>query len=283
MRSEAEMMEIILETAKADERVRAVVMNGSRVNPGAKSDIFADFDIVYLVTELESFKSDPTWIDRFGERMVMQLPDEFGDGPQPARYTYLLQFVDGNRLDLTLLSVDRKDDLLEDTLSRVLQDKDGLLELPPPSEASYFPKPPTAKQFFERCNEFWWVAPYMAKGLWRGDVVYAQQHLEILRNQTLKMLEWRFGIATNFQQNPSKSGKRIAVEMPEQWLRFVKTYAEADVDKLWISLFGLAELFREVALEVAAYFRFEYPHQDDQRVTAHLGRVRRLPKDAKTL
>lgn len=274
------MMQLILETARADSRVRAVVINGSRALPEAQADPFADFDIVYLVTDVASFRAEPGWIDRFGECMVRQLPDEFGDGPQPGRYAYLLQFMDGNRLDLTLFALDRKDELLRDSVSRVLLDKDGLLELPPPSEASYFPQPPSAKQFFECCNEFWWVAPYVAKGLWRGRVIYAQDHLEILRAQLMKLLEWHFGIATDFRQNPGKSGKRLPGHLGEQrWNLLLKSYAEADVDKLWTGLFALTELFRGAGLEVAAHFGFDYPTQDDQRVSAHLRRVRSLPPD----
>ncbi len=284
MRDEAQMLELILQTAQNDERIRVVVMNGSRVNPAAKSDIFADFDIVYLVSELGSFKADPSWIDRFGQRMVMQLPDEFGDARPQGHYTYLMQFMDGNRLDLTLLALSEANLLLQDSLSHVLLDKDGLLELPPPSEASYLPKPPTAKQFFERCNELWWVAPYVAKGLWRGEVIYAQHHLEILRNQLLRMLEWNFGIRTQFGQNPGKSGKRLRGHLSDQqWQLLMQTYAQADLDKLWLSLLALTELFREVALEVAANFGFEYPKQDDSRVSAHLKQVQALPKDSKQM
>ena len=67
MRSEQEMLALILETAKSNDRIRAVMLNGSRVNPHAARDIFQDFDIVYFVTDLPSFTSDHTWIDRFGE------------------------------------------------------------------------------------------------------------------------------------------------------------------------------------------------------------------------
>ncbi len=56
MRSEREMLDLILETATADDRVRVVIMNGSRANPNAPRDIFQDFDIVYLVTELAPFR-----------------------------------------------------------------------------------------------------------------------------------------------------------------------------------------------------------------------------------
>ncbi len=54
MRSEQEMLDLILDTARKDERIRAVMMNGSRANPNAPRDFFQDFDIVYFVTEVDS-------------------------------------------------------------------------------------------------------------------------------------------------------------------------------------------------------------------------------------
>ena len=46
MRSEEEMMNLILQVAKDDERVRAVYLNGSRTNPNAPKDRFQDYDVV---------------------------------------------------------------------------------------------------------------------------------------------------------------------------------------------------------------------------------------------
>ena len=66
MRTEEQMMKLILDTAKEDERILAVYMNGSRTNPNAPKDIFQDYDIIYVVTETE----------RFGERLFMQYPEE---------------------------------------------------------------------------------------------------------------------------------------------------------------------------------------------------------------
>ncbi|MFP4078627.1 MAG: aminoglycoside 6-adenylyltransferase, partial [Candidatus Izemoplasmataceae bacterium] len=74
MRSEKEMMDLILDVAKNDSRVRAVTMNGSRVM-NRKMDRFQDFDIVYFVDDLQSFLDDPKWIDGFGERLYMQTKD----------------------------------------------------------------------------------------------------------------------------------------------------------------------------------------------------------------
>jgi hypothetical protein len=48
------MFNLILYVAKADERIRAVYMNGSRANPNVEKDKHQDYDIVYVVTETES-------------------------------------------------------------------------------------------------------------------------------------------------------------------------------------------------------------------------------------
>jgi aminoglycoside 6-adenylyltransferase len=76
MRTEKQMYDLILATAKADDRIRAVILNGSRANPNAKRDILQDFDIVFVVTDIGSFLRDPHWIDHFGKPMIMQLPDK---------------------------------------------------------------------------------------------------------------------------------------------------------------------------------------------------------------
>lgn len=51
MRSEKEMLELIINTAREDSRIHAVYMNGSRTNKNAPKDIFQDYDIVYVVEE----------------------------------------------------------------------------------------------------------------------------------------------------------------------------------------------------------------------------------------
>ena len=59
MRSEKEMMDLILSIAYEDDRIRAVILNGSRTNPNVKPDLFQDYDIVYLVTEVAPFLQQP--------------------------------------------------------------------------------------------------------------------------------------------------------------------------------------------------------------------------------
>ena len=48
MKTETEMFDVILQTAKALQ-VYAVAMSGSRSNPNATKDEFQDYDVVYIV------------------------------------------------------------------------------------------------------------------------------------------------------------------------------------------------------------------------------------------
>lgn len=288
MRSEQEMLDLILATARADERIRAVIMNGSRANPNAPRDIFQDFDIVYLVTDAASFRHNLEWIGRFGELVILQMPDDMQHPPpgDDNGFAYLMQFADGNRIDLGIYPLSKAAERTGDSLSVLLLDKDGVVgPLEPPSERDYLPTPPTAKQFADCCNEFWWVCPYVAKGLWREEILYAKYMLDqAVREQLMKMLAWHIGIQTGFQRNLGKFGKYFQRYLePELWQMLERTYAGAGYDDTWEALFTMGRLFERVAVPVAGHFGFDYPAGDAGRVRAHLEHVRRLPRDAREI
>ena len=285
MRSEQDMLDLVVGVARADERIRAVIMNGSRVNPNAPRDPFQDFDIVYLVTDVAPFRHNREWIRCFGDLMILQMPEAMQDPPpsDDGGFGYLMQFTDGNRLDLGLYPLVRRDQCLRDSLTVVLLDKDGIIgAVPPASDRSYRPNPPTAKLFTDCCNQFWWVCPYVAKGLWREEVTYAKAMLDQpVRDQLTKMLTWHIGVRTQFSRSPGKLGKYFQRYLePELWESLLQTYADASVERTWEALFAMCALFRRVAVRMAEHYGFDYPHGDDARVSAHLEHVRSLPKTA---
>jgi aminoglycoside 6-adenylyltransferase len=249
--------------------------------------VFQDFDVVYYVTDVEPFKNNLAWIDRFGELMILQMPELMADPPPEDNgcFVYLMQFADGNRIDLTLAPVAelRQAELDQDSLSVSLLDKDGILpSFPPPSESGYLPTPPTAKAFADCCNEFWWLGSYIVKGLWREEILYAKHIFDqISRPQLMKMLTWYVGVHTQFLGNPGKFGKHLKRYLePELWALLERTYAGIGYDETWEALFAMCDLFRVTAVEVAAHLDLDYPHGDDERVSAHLRHVHSLPRDA---
>jgi len=278
MRTEAEMMGLILGFANEQPGIRAVIMNGSRVNPHAASDRFQDYDIVYYVTDVQEWINDRSWISRFGDILIMQTPDEgtlIQDEPRDS-FGYLMLFMDGNRIDLTFAPAYQLESMRHDSLSLVLLDKDARAgTLPPPNIDDYRTKEPSAKHFAECCNEFWWVSTYIAKGLWRGELYYAKFHLERpVRDMLIYMLDWYIGCQSDFKANPGKLGKYYEELLPPVlWAKFRQTFPNDGSNQIWQSLFMMAELFRETAHAVAQHLGFVYNEDEDRNVTAYLHRI----------
>ncbi len=220
--------------------------------------------------------------------MILQMPDEMKDVPPPddERYAYLMQFMDGNRIDLTLHPLAKIDALGKDSLTLLLLDKDGILgPIPPAGERDYLPRPPSAKKFSDCCNEFWWMTLYAAKGLWRGEITYAKANADQwVRGQLMKMLTWHIGVRTGFSRNPGKEGRYFRKYLePELWEMLQTTYADSDYDRTWDALLAMCSLFRRVAIPLADHFGFEYPIGDDRKVSAYLLHIRELPGQADKL
>ncbi|HDR5066884.1 TPA: aminoglycoside 6-adenylyltransferase, partial [Bacillus anthracis] len=286
MRTEKEMIDLIMNTAKEDERIRAVIMNGSRVNPNVKKDCFQDFDIIYAVKDIRSFTSNHNWIHRFGEIMIVQMPEEMSLIPadEDGKFPYLMQFMDGNRIDLTLAPVELINNFVrQDSLSKLLLDKDNCMEgFPPASDKDYLIKKPTEKEFLDCCNEFWWCSTNVAKGLWREELSYVKGMLDgPVRDMLIVMLEWHIGMKTDFIVNAGKFGKHFEKYIEkDMWVQFKRTFSNAEYENIWESFFDMGNLFREVANEIANAYGYPYPQGDDDRVTSYLKHVKALPKDS---
>lgn len=292
MRSEEQMYDLILSVAENDERIRAVLLNGSRANPNVPKDIFQDFDIVYVVTETESFIRDKHWIDIFGEELIFQFPDENDriiglDMDFHTSYGYLMQFTDGNRIDLHIqLKSAASEDLLNDRLSVVLLDKDkDLPQILPPSDSEYWVKKPSQAEFSRCANEFWWLSPYITKGLWRDEILFAMDFFNhYFRHELLLMLSWYAGIDTDFSVSMGKSCKYIKSFLPaEKWEQLLRTYPSGDIDCVWNSFFAAVELFDKTAREVAEKLGFSYRERDGIACTAYAKHIKDLPRDAKEI
>ena len=258
MRSEQERMRLILEVAQRDERIRAVYMNGSRTNKNVKKDIFQDYDIGYVVTENKPFIEDASWIDVFGERLYMQCPDI---------------------LD-TWMGEERN---FEEGFGWLIQFKDGILpQIPEATDEDYRVKRPTEKEFWAACNEFWWCLNNVAKGLWREEVPYVQDMLNhVIRNQLIKLLNWKIGFETDFQVSTGKSAKEMYRWLPADiWERFLRTYSGGKVAEIWDAVFVMCDLFEETAHEVAGKYGFLYQQEEATNSYAYLKHVRELPKEA---
>ena len=136
MKTETEMFDVILQTAKV-QQVDAVAMSGSRTNPKAPKDVFQDYDVVYIVENLDGLIADLSWLDQFGKRIIEQ------EVTLGHRRLYLMFFEDGNRIDLTLCPKDHINEWVDSEAGfRVLVDEKGLFETYLPNSKRYWIAPP---------------------------------------------------------------------------------------------------------------------------------------------
>ncbi len=289
MRSEKEMFDLILDVANKDDRIRAVYMNGSRTNPNVKKDIFQDYDIVYVVTETESFINDEGWVSIFGDPIIFQEPDKLDkmqgrDVDFESCYGYLMQFTDGNRIDLHIQTIETMlKEYGTDKLTVPLLDKDNCLPpIPKASDEDYWVKKPVYGQYFSRCNNFWWVAPYCAKGLWREEILFTIEVMNsYVRQELLTMLCWYVGIRTDFKLSVGKANKYLKEYLePEVWNRLMKTFNMCDYDSAWNALITTCELFEEIAPTVGKAFGYEYNYDEAKRSFSFIKHIKELPSNA---
>lgn len=286
MRSEAAMYRLILDIANADDRILAVYMNGSRTNKNAPKDIFQDYDIVFVVTGTKPFIEDKRWIYKFGNILYMQYPDEGPDASCDREnfYGWLMQFDDGNRVDLHVETAEHaRAHIGDDRLCRILLDKQDILPpIPASTDAQYHVKRPSKAQFLACANEFWWCSNNIAKGLWREELPYVQDMTNfVVRKQLEKMLAWKVGLLTDFGVSVGKSAKYLYRWLDEaEYQQYLATYFGGNTQEAWEAVFRMCDLFESAAAYVAAGLGYTYNVSEGRAARSFLERVRRLPRDA---
>lgn len=273
MRSESEMMSLIMGFAEHDKRVRAVYMNGSRTNPNAPKDIFQDYDIVYVVRNFEEFKNDHSFIDYFGERLMLQMPEAMRDPLGYGHFNWMMLFQDGNRLDLTLIPIERPDLITKDSLTEVLLDKDGILpDFPPANDGDYHVQKPSLLYYDSCCNNFFWCMQNVAKGIEREEFPYAMQMFHTVVMQDLHdMLSWYIGCKNDFAVSAGKMGKYFGKFLPEEMYKaYLSCYGGASKSEMWASVFKSCDLFRKAAKAVAEDLGYSYNESDDNNMMSYI-------------
>jgi len=283
MRTEKEVLDLIIDTAKNDERIRAVSMEGSRADPNAIKDKYQDYDISFYVTDVQSFVIDKSWISTFGTPLIIQEPDWidnvtewFSDEKHDFQksYAYLMLFNDGVRIDLSirLISEEKFSDTgCEPTIT--LLDKDNIIPSRPTStDKVYWVEKPNKDKFSACCNEFWWCLNNVAKGIARDELSYAMNMYNlIVRNMLHKMIEWHIGIENNFSVSAGKDGRYFKRYLPpELYEEYRKTYSDSNYKNLWDAVFTACDLFHTIAIKVADYLGVEYNQSDEDGMMKYL-------------
>ena len=252
-RSQEQMLRLILQTAKSLQ-IDAVALSGSRTDTKAPKDEFQDYDVVYVVDDLDTLTRDLAWLHHFGTRNIEQ-HNILGN-----RRLYLILFEDGNRIDLTLCPKEHIQEWVDSEAGfTVLVDEKSLFESYSPSPQRFWISPASETDFEKTCNEFWWVSTYVVKGICRKQIIYATDHLySICQQELLKVLAWQ--VARDREVvDIGKNYKYLFNYLPaEKEKEFSNLLDFSSLEKITQSLFATMQLFHQEAQYLAQKMGFKY-------------------------
>lgn len=266
--------------------VRAVLLTSTRARPGAPLDLLSDYDVILAVDDVQPYYESRAWLSDFGPLLVLYR-DPLRSFHGLNRFAYITQYEDGLKIDFTLWSAGILPRLaagptLPDELDvgyEVLLDKDDLAQgLQPPTYQAHIPEPPDESRYLEQVELFFHETTYVAKYLWRDDLVAAKHIFDSIKVGNLRrMLEWLVEIDHDWALKPGAYGRYLKRYLrPEIWALLEETYVGPDLEQNWQALFKTIALYRRVAQEVGQYLGYTYPAELDRRAVAYLQWVREL-------
>jgi aminoglycoside 6-adenylyltransferase len=275
-----DVMQRLVSWMQADAHIRAAVLNGSRANPHIRGDWLQDFDLACYVDNLADspYRRDHSWLEAFGEPAVVQhnLLDA-------GAFITMVQFTNTLRIDFSVWSVEQITRVWADSLSVVLVDKDErLLGLPPASEASYYVQPPAVEAWDTCLNEIAWLAPYVARALWRAEMPRALDILHAyLIPQVRQVLSWQAAQPRGWQVNLGASGRWLGRYLdPQLYSAFLALYVPADEAAIWQAVDQVLRLTESSAVRLADALGSGYcfPFQDWERVRLFIAQIKAEPR-----
>jgi len=283
MHKQEQIKNKILNLAKTDDRIRAVLLNGSRANSKVNPDKYQDYDLVFIVNNFDTFLKDRSWINILGNPILKQLPDEMELGKEEnenkVSFIFLMIFEGGTRIDLTLFPNAKFETHFKiDSLTIAWLDKDNLFKnISKSSDKDYLITKPNQQEFSEVCNEFWWTILNVAKGLKRGEIIYAKEILENnVRPMLWQLIEWNIGSKHNFKISVGKSGKFANKFMAKSlYENILKTYTNSNIENNWDALFLMTKIFHKEQKRLAKNLNFHINTNEAKNSKEYLKQIRK--------
>ena len=165
--------------------IRVMILTSTRARPEGPVDLLSDYDVILAVSDAERFGRDDRWVSDYGAPMVRY--SDTGELYGLTTYFHGVVYENGVKIDYTVWPLALLDRLAAevalpdefDASYTVLLDKDGRRSwLEPPSYGAYVPARPSAAAYRSLVEEFWFTSTYVAKSLWRTELLFARWCLD---------------------------------------------------------------------------------------------------------
>ncbi len=268
----AGMLERVVDHARTEPAIHALVLLGSRAREHHPADEWSDTDLLLVVDDPELFLADAGWSAHLGPVAITFL-ERTGHGRRERR----VLFADGTDVDLVPVSVDEiragPDGMLGlEVLGRgfrILFDREGILSSLPEWVASR-PRadewPPQLVEFENLVSDFWYHALWTARKLRRGERWVALDCLDgYMKARLLTILEWQARGRDGGDGDPWFGGRFL-----ERWAEpevvdaLGDAFARYETADIIRGLRATMDLFRRQATDLAIRLELPYPARADE-------------------
>ncbi len=268
-----------VEWARHQDDIRAVLVIGSTVRRDHPADKWSDLDLLLFSTAHTQYFHQSDWLHNIGRVWLPILDDKRSDGcPE-----YLVIFEGGFKADFLFFPMTELERLIQaDPLPnayfrgyQILLDKDGLAARIPPSP---FGSPqrhqPTAQEFNNTVNHFWYAAFREARSLVRQDLWTVKQHDRVLKDHLLTLIEWHAQSCHNRDYDTWHNGRFMSEWVdPQNWAEIHNTFGGFDALSSWTALQASIVLFRRLAAETADALGYTYDSELDTNISQYIAGI----------
>lgn len=274
MRNLQETLNQLIAFAKADDNIRALVLQGSFVNPNAPIDEFSDLDPLFFVKDLSPFIHHEAWKYHFGDPISFYHDDGaiVGDFKW---YTRLVLYRDGLKIDFGFQSIGNAHLANHMPLYKIYLDKDDILPEPEVvDERKFYVTKPDEVTFQTVLNNFFWDSTYVVKALARDELVFAKYMAYQLHRKINCLLAWYVGAKHDFQVNIGAHLRYLKRYLTEQeWHMVMATYASSEPSSCIKALKVMFKLTKYLGQFIAKTMGYAYPLKHDIDVNGYCDRV----------
>lgn len=265
----------ILQWARHEVAIRALMVTGSLARHDDSTDQYSDLDIQIIATDIRRYLEDDSWLDHLGEVWI-RFPLH-----ENASYR-LVWFSGGIKVDFQFLDTrDLNPRALTDEYMRgyhIVLDKDNRFRRLPPSPRVFPQAPsPSTSDIQATINEFWFEAIHVAQFIRRREFWVVKHRDWTMKTNLLRMLEWHTHLVRREPINTWLLGRRIAHWADEETYTTVqRIWAGWNALALWEALLNQLELFSRLSLELAIAMQYNYDERRFRQIDAY---IRQLWRD----
>ena len=186
---------------------------------------------------------------------------------------YITILKDITKVDFTFMRHEDIQSYIDlDSLCKIHIDKeDKLIGNAKITDVKYRQLQPTNREYIKCCNEFFIKSLAVAKGIYRGEIVYSMNVYRELHDRLQTMTNYYIGCEYGFSVNIGKKNKNIITYLEvNHYDKFLESFPVPDKDKLLNILYNTFMLFRKEGLLVAEKLNFEYPKEADREIIKYI-------------